>query len=337
MIYLTNNIDLSTQIEGDLVALLDDWFSLPETWDNELDAQIAQWYSNPPQVWPKRPYFSPSALGACPRELYIKAKYGNKAKDSRRVAPHQGRWQKLGTLGGDLIQRELLAIERNYERLTGNTPRFRFLRNEDGTPMFEDFAKTNKLVEQDGESFYLYGAPDGIMEYITDDGEKVRVGLEVKSKQGTPARTSLYSMKQPDSAHARQIVAYAEMYDCDYYIVLYVNYAKQSWFMTEEQYEKTPDIRAFCAHVTDEHKRKVFDKAVEVTRAVREGIPPKLDIGEWTFNGFKTACAKDLTEEEVEELRQQVEIAKGSTLPKWKINGYVRALNEIEELRKGDA
>lgn len=227
---------LSTQIEGDLIALLDDWFSLQETWDNELDAQIAQWYANPPQVWPKRdyPYFSPSSLGACPRELYIKAKYGNKAKDKRRNQPHQGRWQKLGTLGGDMFQREMLAIERNYGRLTGNTPRFKFVRNADGTPMFEDFAKTNKLVEQDGERFYLYGAPDGIMEYISDDGEPIRVGIEIKSKQTTPARTSQYSMRKPDSAHAKQIVAYAEMYDVDYYVILYVNYAKQGWFMTDE-------------------------------------------------------------------------------------------------------
>src|SRR5699024_12760118 len=81
---LTKTYDLTTQIEGDLIALLDDWFSLSETFDNELDAQLAQWYSNPPQVWPKRPYFSPSSLGSCPRELYIKAKYGNKAKDKRR-------------------------------------------------------------------------------------------------------------------------------------------------------------------------------------------------------------------------------------------------------------
>src|SRR5690625_147692 len=114
--------ELSAQIEGGLIAALDDWFSLPETWDNELDAQIAKWYSNPPKVFPKRdhPYFSPSSLGDGPRELYIKAKHGNKAKDSFRQPPHQGRWKKLGTLGGDLIQRELLAIERNYEKQTGN-------------------------------------------------------------------------------------------------------------------------------------------------------------------------------------------------------------------------
>lgn len=334
---MTNAYDLTTQIEGDLIALLDDWFSLPETFDNELDAQIAKWYANPPQVWPRRdyPYFSPSALGSCPRELYIKAKYGNKVKDKRRQQPHQGRWQKLGTLGGDLIQRELLAIERNYERLTGNVPRFRFARNADGTPMFEEFAKKNKLVEQDGEKFYLYGAPDGIMEYLTDDGEIIRVGLEIKSKQTTPAQTSLHTMRAPDSGHARQVVAYAHMYDVEYYVILYVNYAKQRWFMTDEEYEKTPDIRAFCARITDEHKREVFSKAVEVTRAVREGIPPKLDLDEWTFNNFKEACAKDLSEEEVEELRQQVERAKYSSLPQWQINGYVRAFEEIEELRKG--
>src|SRR5690625_4876280 len=152
---LTKN--LTTQIEGDLIALLDDWFSLPETWNDKLDMQIAKWYSNPPKVWPRRPYFSPSSLGACPRELYIKAIHGSKAADNFREPPHLGRWRKLGTLGGDLIQREMLDIEDNYEKLTGNIPRFKFLRNKDGTPMFEDFAKTNKLDEQDGERFYLYG------------------------------------------------------------------------------------------------------------------------------------------------------------------------------------
>src|SRR5690625_2441895 len=126
---LTNN--LSAQIEGDLIALLDDWFSLTEVWDNELDRQIAQWYSNPPQVWPKRPYFSPSSLGDCPRELYIKAKYGNKAKDDGRDKPWRGRQRKLGPLGGDMIQREMRAIERTYEQQTGNKPRFRFAKNAD--------------------------------------------------------------------------------------------------------------------------------------------------------------------------------------------------------------
>lgn len=331
---MTNfNVDLSAQIEGDLIALLDDYYSLPETWNNELDKQIARWYSKPPQVWPKRPYFSPSSLGDCPRELYLKAK-GAK-RDQGRDKPWRGRWRQLGTLGGDMIQRTMLDIEDNYEKQTGNAPRFRFLRNADGTPMFEDFAKTNKLVEHGGEKFYLYGAPDGIMEYVTDDGEQIRVGLEIKSKQGTPARTSLYSMKGPDEAHARQVVAYAEMYDCDYYVILYVNYAKQGWNMTEEQYAKTPDIRAFCQRVTAEDKARVFDKAAMVTKAVREGKPPKMDLSGYTFNNFKEACAKSLSEEEVEELRKQAQIAKHSSLPAWRIASITRAVEEIEEFRKG--
>lgn len=328
--------DISAQIEGDFIALLDDWFSLPETWDNELDAQIAKWYSNPPQVWPKRdaPYFSPSSLGSCPRELYIKAKLGGKAKDKFRDKPWRGRQRKLGTLGGDLIQRELLAIERNYERLTGNVPRFRFLRNEDGTPMFEDFAKTNKLVEQDGERFYLYGTPDGVMEYTADSGEKIRVGLEIKSKQSTPARTSLHSMKGPDEAHAKQIAAYAEMYDCDYYMIFYVNYAKKGWNMSESDYEKTPDIRAFCSLITEEDKREVFGKAVEVTRAIRENKPPKMDLDNFTFNNFKTACAESLSDEEFDEIKALVLRCLKSNLPDWKKHQYHEAYEFIKNVRE---
>src|SRR5690625_5217846 len=128
--------DLTAKIEGHFIALLDDHFSLPETWDSELDAQIAKWYSNPPQVRQKRPYFSPSSLGDCPRELYIKAKYSNKANDDGRDKTSRGRQRKHGTQGDDMIQQERLAIERNYEKQTSNKPRFRFAKNADGTPVF---------------------------------------------------------------------------------------------------------------------------------------------------------------------------------------------------------
>lgn len=330
---LTNK-ELSAQIEGDLIALLDDWFTLPETWDNALDKQIAKWYSNPPNVFPKRPYFSPSSLGDCPRELYIKAKHGNKVKDKLRDKPFRGRWRKLGTLSGDLIQRELLAIEREYENQTGNKPRFKFERNEDGTPMFEDFAKTNKKVTHNGEDFYLFGSPDGIMTYTTDDGEQIRVGLEVKSKQGTPARTSMYSMKAPDEAHARQVVAYAEMFDCDYYVVLYVNLAKQGWNMTDEQYAKTPDIRAFCLHVMDEDKASVFDKAAVVTKAVRDNNPPKMDIDGWAFNNFKEATAKSLTDEEFDEIKAVVRRFQLSDTPTWKKRKYREMVDDIISIKE---
>src|SRR5690625_7050543 len=104
--------------------------------------------------------------------------------------------------------------------------------------------------------------------------------------------------------------------------------------MTDEEYEKTPDIRGFCAKVEPDHKRQVFAKAVEVTRAVREDKPPKLDLEEWTFNNFKEACANDLSEEEVEELRKQVDIARNSSLPGNKKANYVRAFAEVVEMRK---
>lgn len=325
--------DYSTQIEGDLIALLDDHYSLPETYDNALDAQIHAWYANPPNVYPKKPYFSPSSLGSDNRELYLKAKGAR--KDGFRKQPHQGRWQAIGTAIGDVIQRDLLFIERNYERLTGNKPRFKFVRNADGTPMFEDFAKTNKLVEHNGETFYLYGAPDGIMTYTTDDGEEIRVGLEVKSKQGTPAKTSHYSMREADSKHAKQTVAYAEMFDCDYYVVLYVNAAKQSWNMTDEQYAKTPDIRAFCQRITPEMKEEVFEQPAYVTKCVRENTPPPLNLDAWVFNNFKTACANSLTDEEYDEIKTQVGAVLKSGLPERVKRDYQSAYEFITEVRGG--
>ncbi|SER88131.1 hypothetical protein [Psychrobacillus sp. OK032] len=325
--------NLSTQIEGDLIALLDDHYSLPETYDNALDAQIHGWYANPPNVYPKKPYFSPSSLGDCPRSLYVKAK-GAK-KDGFRKQPHQGRWQAIGTKIGDIIQRDLLFIERNYERLTGNKPRFKFERDTQGRPMFEDFAKTNKLVEHNGETFYLFGAPDGIMTYTTDDGAEIRVGLEVKSKQGTPAKTSHYSMREAEPKHAMQTVAYAHMFDCDYYVVLYVNAAKQAWHMTDEQYAKTPDIRAFCQQITPEMKAELFDKPAYITKAVRESTPPPMDLDNFTFNNFKTACALSLTDDEFNAIKTQVSAVWKSSLPDRVKRDYSGAYEFITKTRNG--
>lgn len=325
------NEDISAQIEGDLIALLDEWHSLPETWDAELDSQIHAWYVDPPRVFPKRPYFSPSSATSCPRELYVKAQRAK--RDEQRQQPHQKRWTSLGTAIGDMIQRDLLFIEKHYEAKTGNAPRFQFLRDELGRPRFEEFAKSNKRVTFNGETFYLFGAPDGIMEYITDDGEVIRVGLEIKSKQTTSARTSLYSMREPDASHAAQTVCYAEMFGCDYYVVLYVNASKKSWFISDEDYAKTPDIRAFCKRITDADKAQVFSKFAEVTRAVREGKAPAIDLDAWTFNGFKTACALDLTDDEFASLLEVNHRAQHSNLSASKKRDYAAAIEFIDEVR----
>lgn len=324
--------DLSTQIEGDLIALLDDWASLGGVFDDALDSQIHQWYVNPPKVWPQKPYFSPSSLGSCPRELYVKAK-GAK-RDAFRQRPHQRRQADMGTLTGDYIQRELLFIEKHYEKKTGNVPKFRFLRDAQGRPRFEEFAKSSVKVTHEGETFYLYGSPDGIMEYTTDSGEKIRVGLEVKSKASTAARTSLYSMKEPEESHTVQAKCYARMYGCNYYVILYLNLAKKGWFMSEEDYTKTPDIRAFCLHVNEADKLALLDKPAQITKAVRDGVAPPLDLDHWTFNSFKSACALDLSAEEYAVLVEINNRVQHSNMKPFQKRDYAMAVEFITETRK---
>ena len=325
--------DLTPQIEGDLIAMLNEWHSLPEVWDNELDAQIHRWYSNPPKVFPKRPYFSPSAATKCPRELYMKALQAK--KDVVKKQPHQSRWQGIGTAIGSYVQREILSIERNFEKLTGNKPRFTFERNEDGTPMFEEFAGKSKLIEHNGEQFYLYGFPDGIMRYVTDSGEVVRVGLEIKSKQQSPSKTSIKSLRRAEHSHEVQTALYAEMFDVDYYVILYLNASKRAWSMTEEEYSNFPDIRAFCRRITDADKTPLFDKFSTITKAVREKNPPPIDLDEWRFNEYKQAIALDLTEEEYCKLEQTNDRLQYSNLPDWKKRQYAEAIEYITEVRSG--
>jgi CRISPR/Cas system-associated exonuclease Cas4 (RecB family) len=262
--------------------------------------------------------------------LYVKAKRAK--KDSFPKPPYQGRWQEIGTAIGDVIQRTVLAMER---KLPGC--RFRFERNEDGTPVFEDFAKKNHEINHNGQRFYLYGTCDGIMQYINEDGEVIRVGLEVKSKQSTPAKTSLYSFKEAEEGHRKQCVAYSIMYNVDYYIILYVNTAKKAWVMSEEDYEATPDIRAFGFEITNEDRKELLDNFAEITRCINNDTPPALDLSRWTFNGFKTACAQSLSDEEFAILKAQVKRMQRSGLPQWKKDQFVDAFMFIEEAREKEA
>ncbi|MEK5109871.1 hypothetical protein MHI57_24730 [Cytobacillus sp. FSL K6-0129] len=323
---MTININ---EIAQEFTKELDRWYSLPEQYDNELDRQIHEWYANPPNVWPKRPYFSPSSSKACPRELYVKAKRAK--KDSFPSQPHQGRWREIGTSIGDLIQRTVLAMERNLPGCP-----FRFERTEDNRPMFEDFAKKNKQVEHNGQSFYLYGTTDGIMQYVNADGEILRVGLEIKSKQTTPARTSLHSMREAEEGHRKQCVAYSIMYDVDYFIILYVNAAKKSWVMTEDEYAATPDIRAFGFEITDEERAELLDNFAEITRCINADIPPAIDLTRFTFNNFKTACAESLTDEEYLTLKAQVRRMMRSSLPDWKKQNFYEAFEFIKDAREAE-
>jgi hypothetical protein len=329
---------------------LDRWYSQPECWDNELDTMIHRWYSNPPQVWPKRPYFSPSNSKACPRELYVKAKRAK--KDSFPKPPYQGRWQEIGTAIGDVIQRTVLAMERNlagcpfrFERTETYTEKVKVKLTDGsegevevtkgGHPMFEDFAKKNHEVVHNGQKFYLYGTTDGIMQYINEDGEIIRVGLEIKSKQTTPARTSLYSMKEEEEKHRKQCVAYSIMYNVDYFIILYVNAAKKGWNMSDDEYESNPDIRAFGFEITDNDRTELLDFFAEITRCINADTPPAMDLSSFTFNNFKTACALSLSDDEFQTLKAQVKRAQRSGLPQYKKDQYYEAFEFIRDVREG--
>ncbi|WP_395606254.1 hypothetical protein [Bacillus velezensis] len=323
------------QIADELIEYLNEWHSLPETWDNALDAQIHRWYADAPKVFPKKPYFSPSSANACPRELYHKA-LGD-PRDITRKPPYQGRWARIGTAIGDMIQRDLLFMEKHFEKKTGRPCPFSFERNPDGTPMFEDFAKRNHKIERSGKAFHLFGTCDGIMRYVTEDGEVLRVGLEIKSKQTSAARTSFYSLKKPDEKHVKQCVAYAEMYGVDLYVILYVNASKKAWEYEEGEFEKSPDVRAFGLEIGRDDVEVLLDRFVEIQNSIDDGKPMAVDLNGWTFNGYKTAIAQSLTAAELEAIRDKVSRVKRSNVFDSTKRQYAGALEFIEKVRKGEA
>lgn len=298
-------------IADELKRYLNEWHALDEVRDHELDGALHQWYAEamkrpwtPPTKG--RPYFSPSSVNSCRRELYVKLR-GEK-RDKTPTQPHQGRWKRLGTSIGDMIQRDLLFAERHYERLTGRQPRFIFERNDDGTPLFEDFAYRDVLVEHNSQTFGLYGTCDGIMCYNAPDGKTYRVGLEIKSKQTTYSQTTAYSMRNgPKEDHVKQTVAYSVMYGVDVYIILYVNASKKAWNMTPEDAEKYPDIAAFGTTITDGDRTALLDDLAAVLDAVAAEKPPLPDLTKQTFNNYKEATARSLTDAEVDVLRRQVD------------------------------
>ncbi|ANY70758.1 hypothetical protein BBD42_15440 [Paenibacillus sp. BIHB 4019] len=331
---------LAEKIAADFRTFLDAWHSRPETYDNALDAQIHRWYTEvltnkARQVWPPRniPYFSPSAANADARGLYEKLR-GAK-RDGGGQPPYQGRWTRIGTAIGDIIQRDILFAEKHTE-----SPRFTFERNERGEPMFEDFAKKSAILTHRGKTFALYGTGDGIMRYVAEDGSVIRVGLEVKSKQTTAAQTSDYSTRNgPKEDHVKQCVCYSLMYGTvaeplDYYVILYVNGSKKSWQMSAEDYAKNPDIKVFGIEITNDMRREVLDRFANIVEAADAGEPPALDIGNWTFNNFKRAIASTISDEEYTQIERQVAAIQRSGLKDFEKRNYAEAFGQLTELRR---
>lgn len=313
-------------------------------YDDALDAHIHKLYADiltdkSRKVWPPRniPYFSPSAADSDPRGLYEKVR-GAK-KESRGRQPNQGRQTRIGTSIGDIIQRDILFAEKHYARYAGENPPFVFDRNERGEPMFEDFAKMSKIVEHAGRTFALFGTSDGVMRvWIPELGREVRVGLEVKSKQTTYAKTSGYSMRNgPEEGHVKQCVSYSVMYDVDFYVILYVNGARKAWDMTPAEFEKNPDIAAFGLYITDEMREDLLGHFAGILDAADKGEPPATDLGKWRFNDFKRTIALSLSDEEIDALRRKVAAIQRSGLPEWQKRSPAEALADIERIRAEEA
>lgn len=322
----------------EFVTHLNRFHSIPNLRDNSTDLYLHQCYVDVLKRDTKPdfmgiPYFSPSSSGSCNRELYVKCK--GKGRDIQDVNPYQTRWQGIGTKIGDLLQEEILKAENCYHNYYSQKFPFRFLKNERLEPMFEDFAQAQKLISHNGQEFWLYGTTDGIMEATLADGSKVKIGLEIKSKQTSYSATGTFGMKSANEKHIQQTVAYSLMYDVDYWIVLYVNASKKGWSMDSTEQGKYPDIRAFGHFVTQQMKDKLLDKFAGVMEAVNTDTPPPLDLDNFTFNNYKTACATSLTDEEYMELIQQAMRIECSNLPDFKKRSAMSAIEFIDEVRNG--
>ena len=324
--------------------MFDTWHSLGEVWDDALDSEIHENevlirndYKKEFDFWIKR--FAPSSANSDARELYLKLLGAKRDKDGQQ--PHQGRWTRMGTALGDTLQRDLLFIEKHYRKQTGKQPAFiptyEELTDKNGEnprffPRWEKFAQTLTKLEHNGEHIEILGQPDGILRHKSGK----LVGLEIKSKQTTSAQTSFYSLREPKKDHFKQVVVYSIMYGIDDFIICYGNLSKKGWDMKKEDYDKTPDLRAFHVQVTEQDRRDVLDYFAEIARAVRLREMPPMDIRKWTFNNYKKACALSLTEEEIEEFKREAIRADQSDAPQFVKDEIWNAINEIERIRRNE-
>lgn len=315
------------RLAEEFVAQMNEWHSRPEPFDKEVPHQLMRDYLAIDAPFPQKPYFTPSAATACPRELYEKG-IGSK-RDKGGQQPHQKRWTKIGTRIGDMLQEDMLLIEKHWP----DAP-FQIDRTADGYPAFEEFVAGNYPVAVDGEAFNLYGMSDGIMRYTDrETGEIIRVGLEIKSKQTTPAMTSTHTMREANEKHIAQCKLYSLMFNVDYYVIVYINAAHKSWSIDDAEFTKTPDIRAFGFHFTDDDRYAALKPLADVRKMIREETPPLPDLTKFTFNGFKEAIARSLTDAEWAALEHQVELAKKSGLKPFEIKQYVEAYETLKSLK----
>lgn len=321
-----------TSLADAFLEQMNEFHSYDSPYDDPLDAWLHQSYADVIKQgkgvdWTKT-YFSPSSSTACPRALYHKVK--RHKKDSKRIKPHQRRWQGIGTQAGDFMQREILLAERHMKKLTGRDPRFVMGLTEDKTPAFEEFIFTQHPIEHNGESFTLNGTGDGLL-VDKETGEKVI--LEIKTKSDSPAKTKYTNMKSAEPSHVSQVVCYSLMYGTNTALITYLNVSKKKWFEKDEVLAENPDLRAFQINVTPSMQTAVLDKFAEITKRARLNDPPLPDLESWTFSDYQEATIKTLTDEEVAELEAYVARYKKSGAQAFMKRQVESALADIQSRR----
>ncbi|WP_353854763.1 hypothetical protein [Bacillus sp. Bos-x628] len=328
-------------IADDFNDMLYEFHKYPQPYDELMDAELHEQYARVLREQSKygyfnwktapdgtpRPVFSPSNASKSDRELYEKAR--KSVRDPQNPTPNQRDWNGLGSQVGDYIQREILLIERHFERLTGNKPKFRFERTERNEPAFEHFKKVMHEVSHNGEKFAINGLPDGILIYTADDGKEYRVGLEVKSYQ--KSYVEFKKLVEPKKAHVEQVICYSDMYDLDFYIIIYHLTHGVKW---DKELNRN---KTFGIEVQDDDRNRVFDKFSRISKAVRLSEPPPLDLFEWSFYEYKRATAKTLTNDELSKLYNLKKQMMRSRLPDWKKQRIADALAFIEKVREEEA
>lgn len=328
--------EYAQQIADDFTEFLDEFHRYEQPYDDAMDAELHEQYARilrEQSKWGYFPFekglpiFGPSSAGKSDRELYEKLR--KSPKDNRDWTPNQRDWVGLGSEVGSYIQREIMLAERHFKRLTGKEPRFKFERTDRGEPSFEHFRKVLHKIDYGGQRFALFGLPDGILEYTTNDGEVLRVGLEVKSSQ--KSYNDFKRLSQPKPSHEAQTACYSEMYGLDYYVILYHFTAGRGW---DEDFSRN---KAFGKYITAEERERMKMKLANVVSCAKCESPPPVDLLALKFNDYKTHIALTMTDDELATAKHTVKQAQKGNLPAWKKAALVEAWHEIQDIREGEA
>lgn len=288
---------------------------------------------------PEGKWLRPSMIGSDELALWYQLNGHKSDEDTLKGKPRQDdrhtRWQAIGTVVGDLWQKQVLSAEWHslkgacefdfhFKRLERS---YGFTRDVKHYPAFEEFTRATKDIE----GVPVHGTCDGILTYRHPNGIlRLDIGFEVKSKQTSYASTGGYSMKDVDPKHKRQAFTYALMYDLDYYFFVYQNCAKKSWNMTEEDKQKYPDLRIFGIYISPEEKAEHVKYLKYLWELQNSKEKPKLNLLKWNFNSYKKTILEDMTREDFAYLTNQILSIENGKYSAFEKKSAREAYDEIE-------